>query len=129
MTHQIATDDKSQPMTNRNDDKSQPMTNRVRFGGFVPVPGNQIGVSKSTVVFSPSSGRPLVFVDLPKEQLLRRNVKRFRGGLVLKVHRLLFHPTLGLRVIKKKKKGQDVLPAVPLSANCGGGLRFLSQRG
>jgi len=29
----------------------------------------------------------------------------FRGGLVFKAHRLLYHSTLGLRVIKKKKKG------------------------
>jgi len=29
-------------------------------------------------------------------------VERFRGGLVCKAHRLLYHPTLGLRVIKKK---------------------------
>ena len=28
--------------------------------------------------------------------------KRFRGGLVCKAHRLLYHSTLGLRVIKKK---------------------------
>ena len=35
------------------------------------------------------------------EQLLRRNVKRFRGGLVFKAHRLLYHSTLGLRVKKK----------------------------
>ena len=28
---------------------------------------------------------------------------RFRGGLVLKAHRLLYHSTLGSRVIKKKK--------------------------
>jgi len=27
----------------------------------------------------------------------------FRGGLVFKAHRLLYHSTLGLRVIKKKK--------------------------
>ena len=33
-----------------------------------------------------------------------RIVKRFRRGLVCKVHRLLCHSTLGLRVIKKKKK-------------------------
>ena len=33
-------------------------------------------------------------------------MKRFRGGLVFRVHRLLHQPTLGLRVIKKKKKGQ-----------------------
>ena len=31
-----------------------------------------------------------------------RNVKRFRGGLVFQAHRLLYHSTLGLRVIKKK---------------------------
>jgi len=36
------------------------------------------------------------------EQLLRRNVKRFRGRLVFKAHRRLYHSTLGLRVIKKK---------------------------
>jgi len=35
---------------------------------------------------------------------LHINVKRFRGGLVFKAHRLLYHSTLGLRVIKKKKK-------------------------
>ena len=35
---------------------------------------------------------------------LRRNVKRFLGGLVFKAHRLLYHSTLGLRIIKKKKK-------------------------
>ena len=32
-----------------------------------------------------------------------RNVERFRGWLAFKAHRLLYHPTLGLRVIKKKK--------------------------
>ena len=30
---------------------------------------------------------------------------RFRGGLVFKAHRLLYHSTLGLRVIKKKDEG------------------------
>ena len=29
---------------------------------------------------------------------------RFRGGLVFMAHRLLYHSTLGLRVIKKKKE-------------------------
>jgi len=33
-----------------------------------------------------------------------RNVKRFRGGLVLKAHRLVYHSTLGSRVIKKKRR-------------------------
>jgi len=32
------------------------------------------------------------------------NVKRFRGGLVFKAHRLVYHSTLGVRVIMKKKK-------------------------
>jgi len=31
-------------------------------------------------------------------------VKRFRGGLVFKAHRLLYHPTLGLREIKKRRR-------------------------
>jgi len=31
-------------------------------------------------------------------------VQRFRGGLVVKAHRLVYHSTLGVRVIKKKKK-------------------------
>ena len=30
-------------------------------------------------------------------------MKRFRGGLAFKTHRLLYHSTLGLRVIQKKK--------------------------
>jgi len=49
------------------------------------------------------------FPDLPsgisiEEQPLGRNVKRFRGGLVFKAHRLLYHSTLGSRVINTKKK-------------------------
>ena len=39
-----------------------------------------------------------------REHLLNRSVQRFRGGLVFKAHRLFNHSTLGLRVIKKKKK-------------------------
>ena len=38
------------------------------------------------------------------EQLLGRNVKQFRGGLVSKAHSFVYHSNLGLRVIKKKKK-------------------------
>ena len=34
-------------------------------------------------------------------------VNRFRGGLAFKVHRLLYHSTLGARVIKKKKKRSE----------------------
>ena len=37
------------------------------------------------------------------EQLLRRNVKRFRGGLAFKAHRRVYSSTLGWTVMKKKK--------------------------
>ena len=37
-------------------------------------------------------------------------MERFRGGLVLKAHRLLYHSTLGSRVIKKKKTGPEANP-------------------
>ena len=57
-------------------------------------------------------------VDLPRLPLFRRslqlrsrNVKRLRGGFVFKAHGLLYHSTLGLRVIKKKKVD---LPRLPL---------------
>ena len=33
-----------------------------------------------------------------------RNVQQFRGGLVFKAHGLLYHSTLGLRLIKKKRR-------------------------
>ena len=39
-----------------------------------------------------------------EEQVLRINVKRFRGGPVFKAHRPVYHSTLGSRVIKKKSK-------------------------
>jgi len=39
-----------------------------------------------------------------KNNCFSENVQRFRGGLEVKAHRLLYHSTLGLRVIKKKNK-------------------------
>jgi len=36
-------------------------------------------------------------------------VQRFRGGLVFKAHRLLYHSTLGSRVIKKKGTDLEVI--------------------
>ena len=36
--------------------------------------------------------------------LLCRNVKQFRGRLLFKAHRLVYHSILGLRVIEKKKQ-------------------------
>ena len=45
------------------------------------------------------------------QHLLRRKVKRFREGLVFKAHRRLYRPTLGSRVIKKKKSALEQLHA------------------
>jgi hypothetical protein len=45
--------------------------------------------------------------------ILRRNLKRFQGGLASNTHRLSFHSTLGSRVTKKKKKN---VPAAATSA-------------
>ena len=36
--------------------------------------------------------------------MIRGNLKRFRGGLVFKAHRLFYHSTLGSRVKKKKRR-------------------------
>ena len=41
--------------------------------------------------------------DIRRHRIGRRNVQRFRGGLVFEAHRLLYHSILGLRVINKKK--------------------------
>ena len=37
-------------------------------------------------------------------QPLRRNVKRFRGGLATKAHRLVYHLTLGSRLRKRRRE-------------------------
>jgi hypothetical protein len=44
-------------------------------------------------------------------------VKQSRGGLVFKAHRLVYHSTLGLRVIKKKKTFRHGLPHSWLQRN------------
>ena len=41
---------------------------------------------------------------LISEQLLDRNVQRFRGGLVVNACRLLYHSTLGVRLIEKQRR-------------------------
>ena len=38
------------------------------------------------------------------EQLLQRNEKRFRGGLIFKARGWLYHSTLGSRVITKRER-------------------------
>jgi len=48
-----------------------------------------------------------ICVARPRTLSMKRHgcleVQRFRGGLIFKAHRLLYHSTLGWRVIKKKK--------------------------
>ena len=51
----------------------------------------------------PASGSS-VMSRRPAGQLLSRNVERLRGGLVFKAHRLLYHSTLGSRVIRKRRR-------------------------
>jgi len=45
-------------------------------------------------------------------------VKRFRGGLVFKAHRLVYHSTLGWRVIKKKKVYREDDTIVVFRSGC-----------
>ena len=45
-------------------------------------------------------------------------MKRFRGGLVCKAQRLVYHSTIGRRVIKKKKNRRDL----PVSGGRGEGV-------
>ena len=85
--------------------------------------GGGMSLLNVTMVSRPPTGHSLLYSDRPTgaSQLSapfimtifskalpheRRNVKRFRGGLVFKAHRLLYHSTLGLRVIKKKNKNR-----------------------
>jgi hypothetical protein len=66
-----------------------------------------------------------------EEQLLRRDVKRFRGGLVFKAHRLCCPSTLGLRVITKKKRISRPGVAVAVDGSGGSGgfpFRILHPR-
>jgi len=41
---------------------------------------------------------------LSNDQLLYRNIHRSRGGLILKADRRVYHSTLGVRVIKKRRR-------------------------
>jgi len=55
-------------------------------------------------------------------------MKRFRGGLVCKAHRLVNHSTLGLRVIKKRRSYDVLVPEVGRRARLGPGLWELGSR-
>ena len=43
-------------------------------------------------------------MEMYVEDVLHRDVQRFRGGLVFKEHRRVYHSTLGLRVTMKKRE-------------------------
>ena len=62
----------------------------------VCAPGEEIGDNPLRKAGSTSAHQLRVFHH--------QNVKRFRGGIVFEVQRLLYHSTQGSRVIKKKKK-------------------------
>ena len=50
-------------------------------------------------------------------------MERFRGGLVFKAHRILYYSTLGLRVIKKRRRGaQAARRRLQASVSGGNGL-------
>ena len=70
------------------------------FGGLNP----KGGCKEAWGMRGMCSAAPIPPLIRGADQLLRRNVHRFRGGLVFKAHRRVYHSTLGSRVIKKKKK-------------------------
>jgi len=52
---------------------------------------------------APTAQKP-VWPEKPLRRRNVRNVQRFRGGLVFKAHRLLYHLTLGSRVTREKRQ-------------------------
>jgi len=67
----------------------------------------QSHISPSILVYEDIPGYTSVRRTFARRAARRRqqgsDLKRFRGGLAFKAHRLLYHSTLGLGVIKKKK--------------------------
>ena len=87
-------------------------TSRTHLG--VPLPGEE-GTTQKVLRTCTWEPRPEFGLDcltcassarqrwaLIEERLLRRNVKQFRGGLLFRAHRFLFHSSLGSIVITKK---------------------------
>ena len=65
------------------------------------------------------------------QELLRRNVKRFRGGLLFKAHKLLYLSTLGL-IVKRREESKNLLPSLlkektSRSAECAPGHGVISR--
>ena len=81
----------------------------VSEGGIIPGASHGRGL----LLLLPRSTQPLALEVIGRgrnESLLRaRHRQLLRGGLVFKAHRLLYHSTLGLRVIKKQR-GSCVTP-------------------
>jgi len=82
----------------------------VQGTGVSKVNDAQTSVSKtihhvllSGIKYGPPVVQGLRLSVRPNQERPHRNVQRFRGGLVCKAHELVYHSTLGLRVIKKKK--------------------------
>jgi len=65
----------------------------------------------------------------PAPNLPFRNVQRFRGGLVFKAHRLLYHSTLGLRIIKKREEKLGFEESRRVARAARGGCFFSGQLG
>jgi len=92
--------------------QSPPILERIRhiYKSHVRNPAMAFGERTFNVLsfpFSPGSGNSLqAFTVAPVLHSMNR-IQRLRGGLVSKAHRLLYHSTLGLRVIKKKKNSYD----------------------
>ena len=53
-----------------------------------------------------------------KQLVSKAAVKRFRRGLIFKAHRRLHHPTLGLRVIKKREEKKMLSFTVSRQGGC-----------
>ena len=63
---------------------------------------------QSIFMLRPSFSRPSICEAFSiSNQLLRRIVKRFRGGFVVKAHRLVYHSTLGSRETKKRRRSAE----------------------
>ena len=66
---------------------------------------------------------------LRRRSRLRRNVRRFRGGLVSKALRLLYHSTLGSRGMKQKERIRSLkLPPEPIRDVLEGVLRLMNNQ-
>jgi len=64
----------------------------------------QIFCCHGRVALSKAYMRESAFSVVTLGRELLEKGSRFRGGLVFKAHRLVYHSTLGLRVIKKKEE-------------------------